>query len=233
MFDKNTMVIIPTYRGENYLFTVKEALDYIVDNNHIYFLDDLIMHNIPIRDEIRQNGISKVATTLLQYTKKSKIFEARLENIVEHFNNKQLADFDIQILPITAKLKLYGKLVNYEELTEHVEITKQIGGDFSEGKENDMHVAVLYDRYPCFDSYDYANERRCYMNLFVSDHRFTKDDCEEIEKQPCMMDCCYVNEKLDAKYLPAIYRDGDSRFMYVATTKNNPQPTPEELAKSL
>lgn len=221
-FDKGTMVILPLRGEERYLLTVKEALDYIAESHLYYYLYDLVFRNVPIRDAIRSNGLRNVADKLLEYAVDDVRLKAEIGQIVEKHGDGNVADFDIQVLPVDAKLNIRGMQLDYSQMVKHIEVAKRVGGGLSDTEPDDtLHVAAVYDRYPCFDSYDYANENRCYVNLFVSDHLMTNGELLEIEKSPHLMDYNYVHDGMDSKWLPAVYYRGDGNFMVVATSKDN------------
>lgn len=232
-FDKDTYVVVSLPIRSQTVFTVEQVLTYMTSNKRYYELDEMMFYNRPMRDVIREKGIGYVADKLLGIAPDDKDLTAEMEKIVRKFEGMQLADFDIQILPITAPLCFYGQSITYRELMDCCEVTRRIGRWTStrERKNEKLHVANVYEPYPCFDAEDYASETRDYDNLFISDSPFTEVDCLEIEKFPHAYNYRYIVESLPAKYLPAVYRDGDSRFMFVATTKKNPQITAKELAK--
>lgn len=81
-----------------------------------------------------------------------------------------------------------------------------------------LYVALVYQDYPCFDSYDYASEDRRYCNFFFSDGPFMDDDIARLTDMPSEMNCCYVHEDMDVSAAPAMYWEGDShKSMFLAT----------------
>lgn len=234
-FDKGTYVVVSLPVRSQMVFTIEQALTYMTSNKRYYELDEMMFYNVPIRDAMREKGIGYVADKLLDIAPEDKNLLAEMEQIVRKAEDLKLADFDIQILPVTAPLRFHGQCVTYRELMDCCEITRHVERWTStrDRKSEKLHVANLYEPYPCFDSDDYANETRNYENFFISDQPFTEAECMEIEKLPHAYNYRYVVESLPAKYLPTVYRDGDSRFMLVATTKKNPQITAKELARQV
>lgn len=228
---RETIIVLPTTRKEKYLFTIEEALALIVEKHRYWMLYNMLYYNIPIRDAIRSKGIQTVIETLLDYAPNDDRLRQELDNIVS--KEIHVSDFDIQMLPITCKLNFFGHQTNLKQIAACVEIIRRIGRwtSLRERKDDTFHVAEVYEPYPCFDSFDYASENRDYENYFIRDRAMTEADCLEIEN--CFGRYCrfFASNDLPEKYLPVIYRDGDSGLMYVATAKNNPQLTPEELAR--
>lgn len=232
-FDMNSMVILPIQdEARKYIYTIDEALTYMLENDRLYYLSDMVEYNVPIRDAIRSHGIRAVADKLLKFSPYDEKLKKSIEHVVYEFADCQLADFDIQVLPISANLHLYGEQVKFKQLCECIEMTRRVDMFTSECKRgNDtLNVALLYEPYPCFDSDDYASETRRYENYIIRNYMITEGYCIEIEKGEHLYNANFVVESLSLKYLPMIYHNGDSRFMLVATAKDNPQVTPEELS---
>lgn len=69
-------------------------------------------------------------------------------------------------------------------------------------------------RFPCFDSWDYANESRYYRNYW-----FCKEDSpkwEVIKTLPVGCNECYLSEQLPEEALPMVYYIDDERTMLFA-----------------
>lgn len=230
-FNKDTVVILPIPVKGNYLFTIEEALAYIVENDDFWLLGEMVFRNVPIRDAIRGNGIKAVADTLIEYAPDSEKMKSELDKFVSR--DMHVADFDIQVLPVTAELTFFGKQINYDQLWDCCEIVQRIGHEASdrERKDDTLYVANLYEPYPCFDEFDYACEKRNFENYVISDHKITEDDLLKMEDDSHGLNYCFAVDSISSEFLPIVSRDGDDRFMYVATSKDNPQITPEELAE--
>lgn len=227
-FSENTKVLLPTSSETKQVFTICDALAYIVETGNTYLLNQLMFYNVPVRDAIRNNGIVSVVDTLLEYAPDNEDLKRRLENYTK--KDVHMADFDIQVLPITAELKFFGQRICYDQLRRIPEITRRIGRWTSESERENapLHVGKIFEPYPCFDSFD-AGDDRDYETFIIRDHKITEEECMEIEKAPYGSNCFYITENLPPEYLPVVYHDGYSSFLYVATAKDNPQITPEEL----
>lgn len=75
-----------------------------------------------------------------------------------------------------------------------------------------LHVLEIYQRFPCFDSYDYAYENRYYRAFFFSAKSFTK---EEITRLACMKQVFYP-QSIAEWALPAVFHSGESDKMIIA-----------------
>lgn len=84
----------------------------------------------------------------------------------------------------------------------------------------DIHILELYEMYPCFDSYDYANEDRFYRNFFFSREPFTDEDVEELSRISQKPGVCLVSEETPQWALPALYYKGEGSRMLLAVLEN-------------
>lgn len=72
-----------------------------------------------------------------------------------------------------------------------------------------IHVLELYERYPCFDSFDYDCENRYYQNWFFSRQPFTRQKVEKIAKMEYHGNATLMPEQIEAIGLPHLYYVGD------------------------
>lgn len=229
-FNKDTMVVLPITGEGNYLFTVEETLAYIVEDDKYWLLGEMMFRNVSIRDAIRNNGIKVVADTLREYAPDSEKIKGELDKYVDR--DMRVADFDIQVLPITAELTFFGKRTNLEQLRKCIEIFRRIKHWTSDCEREDetLHVAEIFEPYPCFDEFDYACEKRRYENYVIRDHKITEEYLMKMEDSHGY-NYCFTVDSISSEFLPIVFHNGDDHFMYVGTSKDNPQITPEELAE--
>lgn len=101
-------------------------------------------------------------------------------------------------------------------------IRKSLSGSRDIQRRNDarpiagIHVARLYEPYPCFDSSDYAEETRYYSNYFFSDKPFTDDCLNRLAEIKNKGNYRLVSEETPECAAPAIYRNADSENVTVA-----------------
>lgn len=95
---------------------------------------------------------------------------------------------------------------------EVVDDKPYISSEVPEVRIPGLHILEIYQRFPCFDSHDYAYENRFYRAFFFSEKPFTK---EEITRLACMKHI--FNPQAIAEWaLPAIYHSGNSDEMIIA-----------------
>jgi len=72
-----------------------------------------------------------------------------------------------------------------------------------------IHVLEVYERYPCFDSSDYAYEDRYYRSFFFSTVSFTRQQVDNIAKLHTHSNGTIKPENIAAIGLPHLYYVGD------------------------
>lgn len=97
------------------------------------------------------------------------------------------------------KLQIYGVTFN------GIQEIKRIA--FGSGYYNGVYVGVDSQSYPCFDSWDYANENRCYCNFI-----FAKSKDEVQSKLTALKQAKpgFNYNKMNEMFYPMIYWQGDS-----------------------
>lgn len=225
---KDTKVVVEFFKEQQAVFTIEEALNKIIARENFYELKEMMFYNVPVRNAIREKGINYVAEKILSFVPANQGLATKMEEIVKNYAGEELGDLDIQMMPDTAPLCFFGKRVTYEELFECREVGIYARGEpFPiERKNEKLHVACIFEGYPCFDEHDYAYENRSYWNFFISDRPFTEQDCLEMSEMRRKYNACYVCESLPAKYLPAIYWVGDGNFILVATERGKSPKIP-------
>ena len=81
----------------------------------------------------------------------------------------------------------------------------------------DIHIGELYEKYPCFDAEDYANENRYYQNFIFRKYPITNDDLETLYDLPQSTNFCKVTEQIPEEVLPILYYKGEGSTMLLAT----------------
>lgn len=103
-----------------------------------------------------------------------------------------MKDVKTEIIPINEPVCILGHTFeNLQAVRKEVEVSSTIGHADKRGKRLDIwdkpyissrtpaapvpgvHVLEIYERYPCFDSSDYACEDRYFTNYFFSTEPFT------------------------------------------------------------
>lgn len=72
-----------------------------------------------------------------------------------------------------------------------------------------IYIGMIYEPYPCFDSYDYACENRSYWNFFFSDKPFTIQYMNRLSELPIKGNYKYIHEDMPEWATPALYWGGD------------------------
>lgn len=243
MLNKNIIITLPTrvsntvernsqgefvwvHKYNRYRFSLEEAIDYIIENKSFYMLIKMIEYNVPLRDRIREIGLasfSQEMRTIFSEKYYSNTLDIYLDDLCNRWSNHTISDFDIQIYALLDSVTILGHdfsgLQEIASTTEALLGSKSCQASYLDIQNPKVHVGELYERYPCFDSDDYVNENRYYVNYLIRDHKIQESDLLACRDAKCSGNACRVNEKLSHELLPMVYYDGDSGFMLVATLK--------------
>lgn len=206
-----------------YEFTLEEAMEYL--NMHPYEFEDFILHNVGLRNVLREIGAAQLVAELRKIIEPSAMLDTMMKRFETKWIDKPIADFDIQVYPIATKVNICGHTFDgLEEIQRLTEISgtgylnqyitkKDIGCE-------DVHVGQIYQRYPCFDSSDYAYENRYYQNYLIRKEAISEQDVYKALAMKSQGNEKRVHELTPAKMLPMVYYKGEGGFMLIATNKD-------------
>ena len=110
-----------------------------------------------------------------------------------------------------------------KEIDDEVDVATTISSAVDGFLEDDiiaregLHVAKIWERYPCFDFEDSLYENRKYQNFYFSMEEFTAQRVMDIVKRSRRgIDAQLVNEDMPPEFAPAIYYRGEGEWMYLA-----------------
>ena len=216
--DGNTGVLREVYSHTQYEFTLAEALEYICNDKLNYArFDDMMLHNVVLRDAIRSFGVKKVINQIREFAPASE----KLEELFERFQNKYsddcIGNLDIQVYSVTENFQIFGETLHgLDDILAYMEISIGINQTSASiekpEKRGELHVGQLWERYPCFDLSDYATERRFYQNYIIRKEPIRETEILQLKK-------FRISERIPLDMLPMVYYVGDGGFMLVATCR--------------
>ena len=216
--DGNTGVLREVYSHTQYEFTLVEALEYICNDKLNYArFDDMMLHNVVLRDAIRSFGVKKVINQIREFAPASE----KLEELYESFQNKYsddcIGNLDIQVYSVTENFQIFGETLHgLDDILAYMEISIGINQTSASiekpEKRGELHVGQLWERYPCFDLSDYATERRFYQNYIIRKEPIRETEILQLKK-------FRISERIPLDMLPMVYYVGDGGFMLVATCR--------------
>lgn len=78
-----------------------------------------------------------------------------------------------------------------------------------------LHILEVYQRFPCFDSYDYAYEDRYFYNFFFSDKPFSSDEINRIAEMDRGGMLEFLSDSMpDWAFPSAYYSDADEKITF-------------------
>ncbi len=140
-----------------------------------------------------------------------------------------MAKVIISELPKTAQIEVLGHTFqNLQEVRDAVSIIGHSHADWNGNRyirEEQpskpvlgLYVGLIYEPYPCFDSSDYAYEKRRYWNYFFSDSPITAEDLTRLAEMLHKSNYRYIHEEMEGFAAPALYWGGDSTDNLLLTT---------------
>lgn len=236
MITNETKVILPTHSGTTYrkqdgewrmayeygqyAFTLEAALRHMA--RHPYLFDQMMCYNPPLRQLIRTAGVAKAVGLVATFAPDNDALHKAMTAFAQRNADMQLADYDIQVLPLRWALRFFG----HDGWQAAADKAKRVGHDhecYDLGEESagPLHTGVLYEPYPCFDSYDTAAEDRRFCNYIIRQRPITPDDFRQLEAQQHEMNYCFVTEHLPSSLLPLVYHDTGQGFCLVAARQED------------
>lgn len=96
-----------------------------------------------------------------------------------------------------------------------------------------VFVAADKERYPCFDSYDYASEDRSYWNFVFADNEHELQlKLDLLQKVKTSGNYCKLNDDTPASLMPMAYWGGDTNYPLVVFDKSSlDKIAPKEVGK--
>lgn len=225
--EEDTGRFLKTYRPTKYEFTFAEALKYISDNDRYYEVDDLLLHNVVVRDAMRRLGVSAVIEHIKTFAPADEKLLRELEKFQSDYPDGSIADYDIQVHSVFEDVQILGHtFCGLNDIVAHEEMMLNERSDSKDRaysrtpqKRSNVHVGEVWASYPCFDAEDYANENRTYQNYIVRERPITNEDLQKLKALPSRGNYERINEKLPVSMLPMVYYQGDGCYMLIATEK--------------
>lgn len=213
------------YHHTQYEFTIAEVLQQICNEEYnSYKYDDMMLHNVIIRDAMRSFGVRKVVEHIREFAPNNKELQERFDFFIDRHPDGSIGNLDIQVFSIIEDVDILGHtfhgledIIAYREMSLCEEyMSKDPARSVTPKKHGSLHVGEVWQSYPCFDSSDYATETRSYQNYLIRNKPVTNSDMQKIKNLPTVGCLEKINEKMPIDALPLVYYYGDGGFMLVA-----------------
>lgn len=204
----------------DYTFDLDGALAYLSDN--VYYLEDVILYNPCLRRILRQEGADALIEHLVATRPVSEALMRRMSGFACKWRGMQIGDFDIQWVPISARLNFgFIKDIRLRDIQTNVEASMLVRC-FSEPEithrtpaNDQLHVGEVWAPYPVFDSYD-AGDDRTYQNFIIRPQSISDEEMRRLALVRTASNDRRVHEDTPEDLLPAVFYKGDGGFMLVA-----------------
>ena len=230
-----TDIIVNTKRDHCRFNSVEEMVEYYIRigiaYNIKFAIREIVQSNIVYRNFLRENGYQATAEKLKCEAPSLMRIPNAFDIIDDWWREIEakggLGNYDIQCYELTDTFTVFGKKIRGLDSLRKIVNTSRMNGDenFSENmrstrlssdrrknKFSSLFAAEIWERYPCFDSWDYLNENRRFQCYYIRNHKICDDffkDNSNVNLQNV------VSEDIKLSDLPLVYYDGDSNVMYV------------------
>lgn len=177
----------------------------------------------------REKGIEAMLE-MVYYDSIDSLSEEEMQELRKAIEDYAMGSYKIQVYSINQPITILGHTFSgLNDIIRHIELSSS-NRRFSKGlwctvplqfRETggyaDIHIGELYEKYPCFDAEDYANENRYYQNFIFRKQPVTQGDLEALYDLPQSTNFCKVTEQIPEDILPILYYKGEGSTMLLAT----------------
>lgn len=195
-----------------------------------YDLMYIVRYNKYYRDFLRKHDLEALIKKLEEESEGMFNGQA-IEMFSARMKDYKVASYEIKICSTREPITILGHRFNsLYDIQRHCELENNESSCFRNGEGcyvpksfsetlpyPDIHIGQLWKRYPCFDSYDYANEKRTYQNYIFKKSPITKEDIVSLHNLPSETNFCKVTDKIPEDLLPILYYEGEGDTMLLAT----------------
>ena len=192
----------------------------------------IVIYNKYYRDFLRKHDLEALINKLEEESEG--MFNGRdIEMFRARMQDYKVASYEIKICSTREPITILGHTFNgLHDIQRHCELENNDSSSLGNGEGcyvpksfsetlpyPDIHIGQLWERYPCFDSYDYANEKRTYQNYIFKKTPISKEDIVKLHKLPATTNFCKVTDEIPEDLLPILYYVGEGDTMLLATKK--------------
>ena len=113
------------YHHTQYEFTIAEALHQISSEEYnSYMFDDMMLHNVIIRDAMRSFGMRKVVDHIREFAPNNKELQECFDFFIERHPDGSIGDLDILVYSIIEDIDILGHTFHgLEDIMAYSEVT--------------------------------------------------------------------------------------------------------------
>lgn len=233
MINKDTKVIVLIGQkngfkeGNQGEYRLEEALRLLVPYNQ-YLLREIILHNKALRDMLRECGAELLIDELKLYAPDDFYLNKAMDEFVEEYKDKKLADFDVLYHPVDEPLSFFGHAISFKSKYKNVDVV--LTDPYKEFKtsvhpENrQLYIGAIIKETPGFYHDDY-DEPGCVESTYViRDKKLKKSELLSIYNSQdvhgnFINSASRLHENTKTRHLPMVYYDGRSGYMLVAVQR--------------
>lgn len=233
MINKDTKVVVLIGKkygfkeGNQGEYRLEDALQLLVPHNQ-YLLRETILHNKPLRDMLRENGAEVLINELKLYAPDDYYLNKAMNEFIEEYKNKELADFDILYYPVDEPLTYFGQSINFESRYKNADVVlTDPYKEFStctHQKDQPCYIGAIIMETPGVYNDDYYEPGYTESTYVIRDKKLKKAELLSIyDSQDVhgnfINSASRLHENTQIKHLPMVYYDGRSGYMLVAVPR--------------
>lgn len=217
-----SVIYAPVYNHPYGFSSLDELLD-ATGNSIMYYLDKVVRFNLFYRNYAKKHGIDATIKKILSECPRLRDYPEALSNLKESIQRDPISNIDLFYWPKEGCLEGANFTISLASLAKAVEVFADCSV-YSNGytrKTNfksiapEFHVAELWERVPCFDSFDYYYTRGGFKNYFISRKPFTDEIIRTLQELKESTNACKLTEQTPSSALPAVYFDEQSDLMLI------------------
>ena len=230
MINKDTKIIV--LLGKKYGFKegtqgeyrLEEALHLLVPLNQ-YLIRDTILHNKPLRDMLRQYGAKALVDELKLYAPDDFYLNKAMNEFVEEYQNKKLADFDVLYHAIDEPLTFWGHSISFKSKYKNADVIltdpyKDFKAGVHKGNQPFYIGAIIMENIGCYYD-DYDEPGYVESTYVIRDKKLKRSELMSIYNSQdvhggFINSASRLHENTNPQHLPMVYYDGRSGYMLVA-----------------
>lgn len=195
-----------------------EALRQLSAKGYSVRVSRVLLGNAVILEAMRRYGVSAVVGRIKEMPETGQAVSSQLDDFLRAHPDGSIGNPKISFYGPGDDFEILGHTFHgVSDLKDHVELSLYDGSRLmapcasavQPRKTCDVHVGVVWKRYPCFDFYDSVNENRHFNNFIVRRRPITSDDLVRVMRSDCSDNEDRITPYVSDDLVPMVYYDDE------------------------
>lgn len=196
--------------------TMAEAIRQLSAKGYSVRVDRVLLGNEAILEAMRHYGVSAVVGRIKEMPETGQAVSSQLDDFLLAHPDGSIGNPQISFYGPDSDFEILGHTFHgVRDLEDHVELSLHDGGGLlapcasvvQPRKTCDVHVGVVWKRYPCFDFYDSVNENRYFNNFIVRRRAIVEDDLVRVLRSDRGYNEDRITPYVSDDLVPMVYYD--------------------------